>query len=102
MALIKFLKTCHMMIFYPHDRSHVWAQFCLCYEGQKLLDQDNVGLHGIKDGDQVCIHPYNDDIKSLFLLLLCLHALQVCNQCSFAYAYVGVRACISDIFIFID
>nr|GEY28258.1 U11/U12 small nuclear ribonucleoprotein 25 kDa protein-like isoform X2 [Tanacetum cinerariifolium] len=34
--------------------SHVWAQFCLCYEGQKLLlDQDNVGLHGIKDGDQL-------------------------------------------------
>lgn len=33
--------------------SHVWAQFCLCYEGQKLLDQDNVGLHDIKDGDQL-------------------------------------------------
>ncbi|KAI3821695.1 hypothetical protein L1987_09266 [Smallanthus sonchifolius] len=33
-------------------RSHVWAQFCLCFNGQKLLhDQD--GIHGIKDGDQL-------------------------------------------------
>ncbi|KAI3687116.1 hypothetical protein L1987_80807 [Smallanthus sonchifolius] len=32
--------------------SHVWAQFCLCFNGQKLLhDQD--GIHGIKDGDQL-------------------------------------------------
>ncbi|KAL8216351.1 hypothetical protein R6Q57_023188 [Mikania cordata] len=34
--------------------SHVWAQFCLCFNGQKLLhDQDSVGIHGIKDGDQL-------------------------------------------------
>ncbi|XP_071694616.1 uncharacterized protein [Rutidosis leptorrhynchoides] len=34
--------------------SHVWAQFCLCFDGQKLLhDQDTVILHGIKDGDQL-------------------------------------------------
>nr|XP_043607845.1 uncharacterized protein LOC122579688 [Erigeron canadensis] len=34
--------------------SHVWAQFCLSFDGQKLLhDQDTVSLHGIKDGDQL-------------------------------------------------
>lgn len=34
--------------------SHVWAHFCLCYHGHKLLhDHDNVSLLGIKDGDQV-------------------------------------------------
>ncbi|KAK9051416.1 hypothetical protein SSX86_028043 [Deinandra increscens subsp. villosa] len=34
--------------------SHVWAQFCLCFNGQKLLqDQDSVGIHGIRDGDQL-------------------------------------------------
>ncbi|KAI3729959.1 hypothetical protein L6452_18632 [Arctium lappa] len=34
--------------------SHVWAQFCLCFEGQKLLqDQNSAGLHSIKDGDQL-------------------------------------------------
>lgn len=34
--------------------SHVWAQFCLCFEGQKLLqDQNSAGLHWIKDGDQL-------------------------------------------------
>ncbi|XP_071702771.1 uncharacterized protein [Rutidosis leptorrhynchoides] len=34
--------------------SHVWAQFCLCFDGQKLLyDQDTVILNGIKDGDQL-------------------------------------------------
>ena len=37
-------------------RSHVWGHFCLCYEGQKLLD-DKVSIRrlGIKDGDQVVI-----------------------------------------------
>lgn len=34
--------------------SHVWGQFCLCFEDQKLLDdQDSIRLHGIKDGDQL-------------------------------------------------
>ncbi|KAL4579363.1 hypothetical protein LXL04_015505 [Taraxacum kok-saghyz] len=34
--------------------SHVWAQFCLCFEGQKLLDDlDSTHLHGMKDGDQL-------------------------------------------------
>ncbi|CAI9284223.1 unnamed protein product [Lactuca saligna] len=34
--------------------SHVWAQFCLSFEGQKLLDeQDSIRVHGIKDGDQL-------------------------------------------------
>lgn len=34
--------------------SHVWAQFCLSFEGQKLLqDQNTERLHWIKDGDQL-------------------------------------------------
>lgn len=34
--------------------SHVWGQFCLSFEGQKLLDdQDSIRVHGIKDGDQL-------------------------------------------------
>ncbi|KAI7733554.1 hypothetical protein M8C21_005771 [Ambrosia artemisiifolia] len=34
--------------------SHVWAQFCLSFNGQKLLnDQDAVAVNGIKDGDQL-------------------------------------------------
>ncbi|KAL3838585.1 hypothetical protein ACJIZ3_023176 [Penstemon smallii] len=33
--------------------THVWGQFCLCHEGQKLLnDGDYIGMFGIKDGDQ--------------------------------------------------
>ncbi|GJZ95298.1 ribonuclease H-like domain-containing protein [Tanacetum coccineum] len=34
--------------------SHVWGHFCLCYEGQKLLD-DKICIRrlGIKDGDQI-------------------------------------------------
>ncbi|PIN09860.1 hypothetical protein CDL12_17547 [Handroanthus impetiginosus] len=33
---------------------HVWGQFCLCHEGQKLLaDSDYVVMFGIKDGDQL-------------------------------------------------
>ncbi|GJR40692.1 ubiquitin-related domain-containing protein [Tanacetum coccineum] len=72
--------------------SHVWAQFCLCYEGQKLLlDQDNVGLHGIKDGDQVSIHPYNNDIKSLFLSLAMSARIASLQQLFFAYAYAGLQ-----------
>ncbi|KAM0061484.1 putative U11/U12 small nuclear ribonucleoprotein 25kDa protein [Helianthus debilis subsp. tardiflorus] len=34
--------------------SHVWAQFCLSFNGQKLLnDPDTVAVNGIKDGDQL-------------------------------------------------
>ncbi|GER35334.1 ubiquitin-like superfamily protein [Striga asiatica] len=33
---------------------HVWGQFCLCHEGQKLVtDSDYISLIGIKDGDQL-------------------------------------------------
>ncbi|GER51699.1 ubiquitin-like superfamily protein [Striga asiatica] len=33
---------------------HVWGQFCLCHEGQKLVaDTDHISLFGIKDGDQL-------------------------------------------------
>ncbi|RHN70626.1 hypothetical protein MtrunA17_Chr3g0137591 [Medicago truncatula] len=32
----------------------VWGQFCLCYEGQKLVTEtDYLRDYGIKDGDQV-------------------------------------------------
>nr|KYP52533.1 U11/U12 small nuclear ribonucleoprotein 25 kDa protein [Cajanus cajan] len=34
---------------------HVWGQFCLCYDGQKLVtEKDYLRNYGIKDGDQVC------------------------------------------------
>ncbi|CAK9154600.1 unnamed protein product [Ilex paraguariensis] len=33
---------------------HVWGQFCLSYDGQKLLtDSDYIGAYGIKDADQL-------------------------------------------------
>ncbi|KAL1315213.1 hypothetical protein AAHE18_16G242300 [Arachis hypogaea] len=33
---------------------HVWRQFCLCYDGQKLVkDDDYLRNYGIKDGDQL-------------------------------------------------
>lgn len=33
---------------------HVWGQFCLCYDGQKLLTEtDYLRNYGIKDGDQL-------------------------------------------------
>ncbi|KAI9106971.1 hypothetical protein K1719_022499 [Acacia pycnantha] len=33
---------------------HVWGQFCLCYDGQKLVTEtDNLRNYGIKDGEQV-------------------------------------------------
>ncbi|KAL3650695.1 hypothetical protein CASFOL_007098 [Castilleja foliolosa] len=33
---------------------HVWGQFCLCHESQKLLnDRDYISLFSIKDGDQL-------------------------------------------------
>lgn len=36
-------------------RPHVWGQFCLCYDGQKLVaETDHLRNYGIKDGDQVC------------------------------------------------
>ncbi|KAK9947519.1 hypothetical protein M0R45_003139 [Rubus argutus] len=35
--------------------SHVWGHFCLCYNGEKLLDyKAYIRLIGIKDGDQLC------------------------------------------------
>ncbi|KAJ9535237.1 hypothetical protein OSB04_un001673 [Centaurea solstitialis] len=34
--------------------SHVWGQFCLCFEGQKLLrDRDSIVRYGIRNGDQL-------------------------------------------------
>ncbi|XP_023750568.1 uncharacterized protein LOC111898912 [Lactuca sativa] len=34
--------------------SHVWGHFCLCYKGQKLLnDKAYIRRLGIKDGDQI-------------------------------------------------
>ncbi|PON99840.1 Ubiquitin-related domain containing protein [Trema orientale] len=34
--------------------SHVWGNFCLCYKGQKLInDKAYIRLLGIKDGDQL-------------------------------------------------
>ncbi|CAL5440098.1 unnamed protein product [Camellia sinensis] len=34
--------------------SHVWGHFCLCYEGQKLInDKVYIRNFGIKDGDQL-------------------------------------------------
>ncbi|KAK1407978.1 hypothetical protein QVD17_39606 [Tagetes erecta] len=33
---------------------HVWAQFCLCFNGEKLLHDQDGGVNlGIKDGDQL-------------------------------------------------
>ncbi|EPS73756.1 hypothetical protein M569_01002, partial [Genlisea aurea] len=33
---------------------HVWSQFCLCYDGQKLLhNSDCMYTFGIRDGDQL-------------------------------------------------
>ncbi|MED6122772.1 hypothetical protein PIB30_042978, partial [Stylosanthes scabra] len=33
---------------------HVWRQFCLCYDGQKLVkDDDFLRNYGIRDGDQL-------------------------------------------------
>ncbi|XP_057957167.1 uncharacterized protein LOC131150459 [Malania oleifera] len=33
---------------------HVWGQFCLCYDGQKLLTETEcINNYGIKDGDQL-------------------------------------------------
>ncbi|BAT82332.1 hypothetical protein VIGAN_03233300 [Vigna angularis var. angularis] len=34
--------------------AHVWGQFCLCYDGQKLVtENDYLRNYGIKDGDQL-------------------------------------------------
>ncbi|KAE7998924.1 hypothetical protein FH972_003417 [Carpinus fangiana] len=34
--------------------SHVWGHFCLCYKGQKLVDDKaSVRLFGIKDEDEL-------------------------------------------------
>ncbi|KAI4337310.1 hypothetical protein L6164_015743 [Bauhinia variegata] len=33
---------------------HVWGQFCLCYDGHKLVtEKDHLRNYGIKDGDQL-------------------------------------------------
>ncbi|KAL9442973.1 hypothetical protein AB3S75_016350 [Citrus x aurantiifolia] len=33
---------------------HVWGHFCLCYNGQKLIcENDNIKYYGIRDGDQL-------------------------------------------------
>lgn len=38
-------------------RSHVWGHFCLCYNGEKLLDyKAYIRVIGIKDGDQVAVN----------------------------------------------
>ncbi|XP_014504400.1 uncharacterized protein LOC106764622 isoform X1 [Vigna radiata var. radiata] len=34
--------------------AHVWGQFCLCYDGQKLVTEDDyLRNYGIKDGDEL-------------------------------------------------
>ncbi|EYU20254.1 hypothetical protein MIMGU_mgv1a025721mg, partial [Erythranthe guttata] len=39
---------------------HVWGQFCLCHEGQKLLtDSECIRMFGIKDGDQDSCYDVN-------------------------------------------
>ncbi|KAL2552892.1 Ubiquitin-like domain-containing protein [Forsythia ovata] len=36
------------------NRSLVWSHFCLCYEGQKLINEKAcLQSYGIKDGDEV-------------------------------------------------
>ncbi|WJX16278.1 hypothetical protein P8452_06329 [Trifolium repens] len=33
---------------------HVWGQFCLCYDGRKLVtEEDHLRNYGVKDGDQL-------------------------------------------------
>ncbi|CAJ2675003.1 uncharacterized protein LOC123915256 [Trifolium pratense] len=33
---------------------HVWGQFCLCYDGMKLVtEEDHLRNYGVKDGDQL-------------------------------------------------
>ncbi|GFQ03484.1 U11/U12 small nuclear ribonucleoprotein 25 kDa protein [Phtheirospermum japonicum] len=47
---------CHLPSTGPGKVSweHVWGQFCLCHESQKLLnDKDYISLLSIKDGDQL-------------------------------------------------
>uniref|UniRef100_A0A2N9FVE3 SNRNP25 ubiquitin-like domain-containing protein n=1 Tax=Fagus sylvatica TaxID=28930 RepID=A0A2N9FVE3_FAGSY len=37
---------------------HVWGHFCLCYNGDKLInDKACLRNFGIKDGDQAYVHP---------------------------------------------
>ncbi|CAH9084145.1 unnamed protein product [Cuscuta epithymum] len=39
---------------YGLSRQHVWGHFCLSHDYEKLLsDADHIGLHGIRDGDQL-------------------------------------------------
>lgn len=48
-------------------RSHVWAHFCLSYEGKMLInDKATVRDLGIKDGDQVYFSR-NHDIVYFFI-----------------------------------
>ncbi|WVY89548.1 hypothetical protein V8G54_035062 [Vigna mungo] len=45
--------------------AHVWGQFCLCYDGQKLVtENDYLRNYGIKDGDEIIRHLYGPVIVS--------------------------------------
>lgn len=57
-AIICFVIFFYYLVIYSiytvSCRTHVWGQFCLCYDGQKLvLETDYLRNYGIKDGDQV-------------------------------------------------
>ncbi|XP_030452458.2 uncharacterized protein LOC115674255 [Syzygium oleosum] len=45
---------------------HVWGQFCLCYDGQKLVTEtDYIIDYGIKDGDQLHFIRHVSGVPSL-------------------------------------
>ncbi|XP_061341045.1 uncharacterized protein LOC133287442 isoform X2 [Gastrolobium bilobum] len=45
---------CNSLLFFRQSWPHVWGQFCLCYNGHKLVTEtDYLRDHGIKDGDQL-------------------------------------------------
>jgi len=47
-------------------RPLVWRQFCLSYQGHKLLTEtDYLRDYGIKDGDQVCVRFIEEPVSSL-------------------------------------
>lgn len=46
--------------------SHVWGQFCLCFEGHKLLrDRDSIIRYGIQNGDQLRFVRHTPHVNNL-------------------------------------
>lgn len=46
--------------------SHLWAQFCLCFKDQKLLDdRDSIEVYGIQDDDQLRFIRHTSTTKNL-------------------------------------